>query len=263
MEATRLRRDGDRREAPASSTSSRSRPTRRPMPGKPDRALASMGIYIFNARYLYEELERDIADPQSSHDFGKDIIPHAVRNGQRGGAPVRAELRRHAPRRRAVLARRRHDRRLLGRQHRPHRDRPAAQPVRHALADLDLPAAAAAGQVRAQPGRPARHGDRVAGLGRLHRLGRGVPLGAVLERARAFVLQRSTGRCCCPACRSGRGARLTPRGRRPRLRHPRRHGDRRGRRQPTPRASTARENGITLVTREMLAKLTVQPHDAA
>ena len=52
------------------------------MPGQPDRALASMGIYIFNARYLYKALERDMADPESSHDFGKDIIPAAVRNGQ-------------------------------------------------------------------------------------------------------------------------------------------------------------------------------------
>ena len=53
-----------------------------PMPGKPERSLASMGIYIFNALYLYKELERDLADPNSSHDFGKDIIPAAVRNGQ-------------------------------------------------------------------------------------------------------------------------------------------------------------------------------------
>ena len=52
-----------------------------PMPGRPDRALASMGIYIFNARYLYQQLERDMADPNSSHDFGKDIIPYAVRHG--------------------------------------------------------------------------------------------------------------------------------------------------------------------------------------
>lgn len=52
-----------------------------PMPGKPDYSLCSMGIYIFNAKYLYSELERDIADPNSSHDFGKDIIPQAVRNG--------------------------------------------------------------------------------------------------------------------------------------------------------------------------------------
>jgi glucose-1-phosphate adenylyltransferase len=48
------------------------------MPGHPDLALASMGIYIFNAAFLYEQLERDLADPESSHDFGKDIIPHAV-----------------------------------------------------------------------------------------------------------------------------------------------------------------------------------------
>jgi glucose-1-phosphate adenylyltransferase len=58
-----------------------------PMPGNPDMALASMGIYIFNARYLYKELERDMADENSSHDFGKDIIPHAVRNGRAAAHP--------------------------------------------------------------------------------------------------------------------------------------------------------------------------------
>ena len=52
-----------------------------PMEGKPDRSLCSMGIYIFNAKYLYSELLRDISDPTSSHDFGKDIIPRAVKNG--------------------------------------------------------------------------------------------------------------------------------------------------------------------------------------
>ena len=51
------------------------------MAGKPDRSLCSMGVYIFNAKYLYSELLRDTADPLSSHDFGKDIIPRAVRNG--------------------------------------------------------------------------------------------------------------------------------------------------------------------------------------
>jgi glucose-1-phosphate adenylyltransferase len=57
------------------------------MPGRPDMSLASMGIYIFNASYLYRELERDMADPSSSHDFGKDIIPHAVRNGDVAAHP--------------------------------------------------------------------------------------------------------------------------------------------------------------------------------
>ena len=52
------------------------------IPGKPGRSLASMGIYIFNARFLYRELERDMADPHSSHDFGKDIIPKLVKQGQ-------------------------------------------------------------------------------------------------------------------------------------------------------------------------------------
>jgi glucose-1-phosphate adenylyltransferase len=51
------------------------------IPGKPGRTLASMGIYIFNARYLYRELERDMNDPNSSHDFGKDIIPKMVKAG--------------------------------------------------------------------------------------------------------------------------------------------------------------------------------------
>jgi glucose-1-phosphate adenylyltransferase len=58
-----------------------------PMPDDPTRSLASMGIYIFNARFLYRELERDINDPNSSHDFGKDIIPRAVRNGNAAAHP--------------------------------------------------------------------------------------------------------------------------------------------------------------------------------
>ncbi len=52
-----------------------------PMHGDPTQSLASMGIYVFNAKYLYAELARDMADPNSTHDFGKDIIPNAVRNG--------------------------------------------------------------------------------------------------------------------------------------------------------------------------------------
>ncbi len=53
-----------------------------PMPGHPDRALASMGIYVFDADYLYRLLEADLANPQSSHDFGKDVIPRAVADGK-------------------------------------------------------------------------------------------------------------------------------------------------------------------------------------
>ncbi|MCF8168183.1 MAG: glucose-1-phosphate adenylyltransferase [Rhodoferax sp.] len=57
------------------------------MPGNPDMSLASMGIYIFNADYLYRELAKDASDPNSSHDFGKDIIPNAVRNRQAAAHP--------------------------------------------------------------------------------------------------------------------------------------------------------------------------------
>jgi glucose-1-phosphate adenylyltransferase len=52
------------------------------MPGHPDKALASMGIYVFDADYLYRLLEADLANPQSSHDFGKDVIPRAVADGK-------------------------------------------------------------------------------------------------------------------------------------------------------------------------------------
>src|SRR5271169_1045861 len=53
-----------------------------PMPGKPDAALCSMGIYVFDTKFLIEELRRDAADPNSSHDFGKDLIPYLVANGK-------------------------------------------------------------------------------------------------------------------------------------------------------------------------------------
>jgi glucose-1-phosphate adenylyltransferase len=52
------------------------------IPGSPDMALASMGIYVFNTSFLFEQLRRDAADPTSSRDFGKDIIPHLVQHGK-------------------------------------------------------------------------------------------------------------------------------------------------------------------------------------
>lgn len=54
-----------------------------PLPGQPDRALASMGIYVFNADLLYEQLARDSQDPESNNDFGKDIIPYLLKQGAR------------------------------------------------------------------------------------------------------------------------------------------------------------------------------------
>ena len=52
------------------------------IPGQPDMSLASMGIYVFETQYMIEVLRRDAADPHSSHDFGKDIIPRIVQEGR-------------------------------------------------------------------------------------------------------------------------------------------------------------------------------------
>ncbi|WEJ63123.1 glucose-1-phosphate adenylyltransferase [Thiomicrorhabdus lithotrophica] len=49
-----------------------------PMPGKPDKALASMGIYIFSTEFLFQKLIEDSDNPNSSRDFGKDIIPSII-----------------------------------------------------------------------------------------------------------------------------------------------------------------------------------------
>ena len=52
------------------------------MPDKPDMALVSMGIYVFNTKFLLEELRRDANTKGSSRDFGKDVIPYLVRNAK-------------------------------------------------------------------------------------------------------------------------------------------------------------------------------------
>lgn len=52
------------------------------MPGHPDMALASMGIYVFETEYLCNLLQADADDPNSQHDFGGDIIPDIVKNGK-------------------------------------------------------------------------------------------------------------------------------------------------------------------------------------
>jgi glucose-1-phosphate adenylyltransferase len=48
------------------------------VPGRPDKALASMGIYVFNRGFLFEQLIKDADSSRSSHDFGKDIIPEVI-----------------------------------------------------------------------------------------------------------------------------------------------------------------------------------------
>jgi len=51
------------------------------MPGNPNKSLASMGLYVFNWKFLREILLKDSSNANSSHDFGNDLIPEIVRNG--------------------------------------------------------------------------------------------------------------------------------------------------------------------------------------
>jgi glucose-1-phosphate adenylyltransferase len=52
------------------------------IPGQPDKALASMGIYVFSTATLFDLLKADAANPSSEHDFGKDLIPRVVKTGK-------------------------------------------------------------------------------------------------------------------------------------------------------------------------------------
>ncbi|MFN4135160.1 MAG: glucose-1-phosphate adenylyltransferase [Novosphingobium sp.] len=52
------------------------------IPGNEGMALASMGIYVFETKFLFQMLQEDADDPNSSRDFGNDIIPKIVKNGK-------------------------------------------------------------------------------------------------------------------------------------------------------------------------------------
>jgi glucose-1-phosphate adenylyltransferase len=60
-----------------------------PMPGSEDVALVSMGIYVFNTAFLYEQLIRDADDVYSTHDFGHDIIPRLIKKYRVSSFPFR------------------------------------------------------------------------------------------------------------------------------------------------------------------------------
>lgn len=67
------------------------------IPGEPDKALASMGIYVFKWSYLRELLLRDAANKESSHDFGGDLIPYVVETGKAQAHRFDASCVRHTP----------------------------------------------------------------------------------------------------------------------------------------------------------------------
>ena len=198
------------------------------MLGKPDRALCSMGIYIFNAEYLYSELRRDIADPTSNHDFGKDIIPYAVKQGFAVAhsfdrscvhAPEEPSGREHYWRDAGTIF-------LLGGEHRPDGDRSRAESIRSQLAGMNLPAAVAAGEIRAQPDRSTRNRDRVDRCRGVSRLWRGQPILALFELPGSFA--RQGGVVGAPAGGRNRPACAhQPVYSRSRRSHSRGHGDRR------------------------------------
>ena len=51
-----------------------------PLPGNPEQALVSMGIYVFNAKFLYDLLIEDADNQDSTHDFGRDVVPQLIEN---------------------------------------------------------------------------------------------------------------------------------------------------------------------------------------
>jgi glucose-1-phosphate adenylyltransferase len=64
----------------------------KPIPGSSDTALASMGIYVFNTEFLFEHLIADADNPNSSRDFGKDVIPACMENHEVVAYPYRDPL---------------------------------------------------------------------------------------------------------------------------------------------------------------------------
>jgi glucose-1-phosphate adenylyltransferase len=60
-----------------------------PIPGQPGHCLASMGNYLFNTEFLYEQIIKDADDPKSAHDFGKNIIPSIIEKYQVYAHPFR------------------------------------------------------------------------------------------------------------------------------------------------------------------------------
>ena len=199
------------------------------IPGNPDMALASMGIYVFSTELLFDQLRRDAADPNSAHDFGNNIIPHLVRHGKAvahrfASSCVKSDGEAEAYWRDAGTVDAYWEANID-----LTRFLPGPRPLRPELADLDLWRDHAAGQVRPRRGRQARPGRQLAGLGRLHHLRRGpARFAAVHRRARPF-LRPARGCGGAALCRDRPPCAAEERGHRPRGQDP---GEARGRRGP-------------------------------
>ena len=117
------------------------------LPGRPDAILASMGIYVFNTRLLEKLLIEDAADDASAHDFGKDILPKAISSNLQVFAypfqDVKTRAQSYWRDVGTIDAYYEANIELVHVQAR-------AQHLRRGLAHLDLPGAAAAGEVRSR-----------------------------------------------------------------------------------------------------------------
>jgi len=159
-----------------------------PMPGNPDVSLASMGIYVFTAEYLYKLLEDDANDPNSEHDFGKNLIPRAVSEQQALAHPFSMSAVANPPYSRAYWR----DVGTVDAYWAANLDLATTTPELN-MYDKDWPIWTYQEQLPPAKfvhdgNRPHRAGDQQPGVGRLHRLGcHGAQLGAVLERAGALV----------------------------------------------------------------------------
>ena len=165
------------------------------MPGDPEQVYASMGNYIFSTRTLLQLLRRGRAnDPDSNHDFGKDILPKLAGNGRdvRLRFPDQPHSRR-AGRFRALLARRGDHRGLLRSQHGSALRQPGAQSLQPRVAAAQHQLFRSARQVHLRRREPPRPGHRQHRLRRLHSLRRrGAQFRARPRRARAC--RRAGGR---------------------------------------------------------------------
>ena len=117
-------------ERPHHRASSRSRRIRRPCPDKPDMALASMGIYVFETKFLFDAAPPRRRRPDLEPRFRQGHHPLHRQERQGLRPPLRQVLRALRARDRGLLARRRHRRCLLGGQYRPHRHRAGARSLR-------------------------------------------------------------------------------------------------------------------------------------
>ena len=173
------------------------------MPGREGVALASMGIYVDQPRVP----ARDARARRRDSGLAARLRPQHRARGRREPARVRLSVRGRRDEGAALLARRRHRRRVLQREHGAHSREPRAQPLRRGLADLDLSAAGAGREVHPRRGRPPRARDQLDDRRRLHRLRRRRARVACCSSACSSTrAPRCAGPSCCPRSRSAAAA---------------------------------------------------------